>query len=268
MTAEIISSVAEKAVCWCDGREPDSGLSEPRKARGGRGSGQRTCSRQSLLCDRSRVPIRFSAPKTHALVSQWNQYAVVYASSFRSSNLVLSLPSEALLPERLSVQTERGILQRCRDDLFQLWGKIGIQPNRRNRLAIQYCFRDHSRGLTSEGLNSGGHLVEDCPERKQIRAPIELFAAHLLWRHVRDGANRRSPRSQSFELGDCRDRRNIRSTGSGCNLRQAEIQELGVPVRCEKNVRWLDIAMNDAFAVGGNERIGDLKCQFQQDCGL
>src|ERR1019366_2113344 len=115
MTAEIISSVAEKAVCWCDGREPDSGLSEPRKARGGRGSGQRTCSRQSLLCDRSRVPIRFSAPKTHALVSQWNQYAVVYASSFRSSNLVLSLPSEALLPERLSVQTERGILH-TRDD--------------------------------------------------------------------------------------------------------------------------------------------------------
>src|SRR5664280_926393 len=86
-TATIIPSARRGRDQIAESREPDSGLSEPRKARGGRGSAQRTCSRQNPLCDRSRVPIRFSAPKTHALVSQWNQYAIVYASSFRSSNL-------------------------------------------------------------------------------------------------------------------------------------------------------------------------------------
>ena len=45
---------------------------------------------------------------------------------------------------------------------------------------------------------------------------------------------------------------------------QAEVEDLGVtPIR-DKDVRGLDIAMNDAFGVRGIERIGDLDTQRKQ----
>ena len=40
-------------------------------------------------------------------------------------------------------------------------------------------------------------------------------------------------------------------------FRQSEIQNFGVPSLGDKDVRGLDVAMNDAFCVGGVERVGD-----------
>ena len=45
------------------------------------------------------------------------------------------------------------------------------------------------------------------------------------------------------------------------NLRQPEIQNLGVPTLSDKNIGGLDIAMNDSLAVRGVECLGNFDGQ-------
>jgi hypothetical protein len=49
-----------------------------------------------------------------------------------------------------------------------------------------------------------------------------------------------------------------RSTAGGRNLRQTKIKNLGVPALGDKNVRRLDVAMDDSLLVGGIESVGNL----------
>ena len=54
----------------------------------------------------------------------------------------------------------------------------------------------------------------------------------------------------------------------GCargNFRQAEVENLGVSALGDENVGGLDVAMDDAFAVRGVERVGDFDGQAEQD---
>ena len=43
-----------------------------------------------------------------------------------------------------------------------------------------------------------------------------------------------------------------------CHFRQAEIENLGLAARGDENVRWLDVAVNDALRVRRIQRIGNL----------
>ena len=64
-------------------------------------------------------------------------------------------------------------------------------------------------------------------------------------------------------LGLARGRRRI-----GCargNFGQAEVENLGVSALGDENVGGLDVAMDDAFAVRGIERVGDFDGQAEQD---
>ena len=56
--------------------------------------------------------------------------------------------------------------------------------------------------------------------------------------------------------------------GLGGELRQAEIQELGLAARGHENVGGLEVAMNDAFLVRGIQRVGDLHTNLDDglDC--
>jgi hypothetical protein len=45
---------------------------------------------------------------------------------------------------------------------------------------------------------------------------------------------------------------------TGLHFRQSEIQDFGVTTRSDEDVGRFDVAVNDAFAVGGVERVGDL----------
>ena len=47
-------------------------------------------------------------------------------------------------------------------------------------------------------------------------------------------------------------------TGRNYDLRQPKVENLGVSALGDKDVRRLDVAVDDAFGVGGVERVGDL----------
>jgi hypothetical protein len=49
-----------------------------------------------------------------------------------------------------------------------------------------------------------------------------------------------------------------------CQLRQAEVQNLGLATIRHEDVRWLDVPMDDALGVRGVESVGDLNRQVQQ----
>jgi len=42
------------------------------------------------------------------------------------------------------------------------------------------------------------------------------------------------------------------------NLRQAKVQNLGVPTLCHKNVRWLNVPVDNTLGMGDVEGISDL----------
>ncbi len=54
------------------------------------------------------------------------------------------------------------------------------------------------------------------------------------------------------------------SLAGGGNFCQAEIEQLGLTALGDKNICGLDVAMDDALAVGGVERVGDLDTQSDQ----
>src|SRR6185436_11318752 len=97
---------------------------------------------------------------------------------------------------------------------------------------------EHFAGRTS-GKNgtTGQHLVEHTPERPDIRGPIGFLSFGLLRRHVADGAQ---------EVAGPRHRHPRLRVRTGLvvvqNLRQAEVQHLGVALRRDLDVGRLQIA--------------------------
>ena len=96
-------------------------------------------------------------------------------------------------------------------------------------------------------------------ENKSVRA-IQFLGSHLFRRHIGDGAQRAAGTRQMFLGLDGRGAHgNVLRLES--DLRQSEIQNLGVSALGHKDVRRLDVAVDDAFCVGCVECIGDLNCE-------
>ena len=123
--------------------------------------------------------------------------------------------------------------QRLVDDVFELRWQVRIQPDRRDRRAIENRLEDQRRSVAAKWKLTGGHLVQHDAEGKQIRTRIEFFSLRLLRRHVGDGAQRRPGAGQMFFDHDRRRRRRYirnctRFTGSGLHFSEAEVENLGV----------------------------------------
>src|SRR6266436_4111737 len=104
--------------------------------------------------------------------------------------------------------------------------------------------------VATEGQLAGGHLIEDNSKREQIAPRIEFLRARLLWRHISDGAQRGTGTGEMLLVDrGCHGVRRgnlARRTGRGRDLRQPEIQNLGVSALGHEDVRWFDVAVDDA----------------------
>ena len=59
-----------------------------------------------------------------------------------------------------------------------------------------------------------------------------------------------------------------RRTACRSDLRQPEVENLGVPALGDKDVRGLDVAVDDAFGVGGVERVGNFDGQSEAESSV
>src|SRR5687767_2146974 len=109
---------------------------------------------------------------------------------------------------------------------------------------------DHSRlGVAFEGWPPGNHLVKDGSRRPDVGAPVGLLALRLLRRHIRW-----SPESGA---GYCELRRVLQ-------LCEAEVGNLHLPLRCDQQISWLDITMDNILAVRGLQALQDLRTNIER----
>ena len=94
-----------------------------------------------------------------------------------------------------------GVLgERPHHDHVELGRDVRPQGGRRLRSCREVLHRDLDRRLAVERRLAGQQLVEDDPERVEIRARVDLAAARLLGREVLGGSRSNPPRSS----GSCR----------------------------------------------------------------
>ena len=155
--------------------------------------------------------------------------------------------------------------QRLIDDALELLRHIGVDAHRRNGRAIQDGVENRRGRRARESLAAGSHFVEHHAKRKNICARIKVFAQSLFRRHV---GNRADGNARAGEIGVI-ERGGARSgvaLAARCDhhFGQSEIENFGLAAVGEKNIRGLDVAMNDAFRMRGVESVSGLDAGFEQ----
>jgi hypothetical protein len=66
-------------------------------------------------------------------------------------------------------------LQALADNSLQVGWQVRVQSHCRCWHPVKNGFEDHSRAFTSEWQDPSRHLIEYCPEGKQIDAHVQFF---------------------------------------------------------------------------------------------
>jgi hypothetical protein len=134
---------------------------------------------------------------------------------------------------------------------------------------VQDRVEDHGRGRARERGPTRGHLVEHDAEREEIRPRVQRLSPGLLGGHVGHRSDC-GPRAREVLLGRARRHfgarldRAHRLAGAGLHLREAEVQDHGLPPPGHEDVRRLDVAVDDPLGVGGVESVGELDAEIEQ----
>ncbi len=149
------------------------------------------------------------------------------------------------------------LLEQPADDVLERRDDVGVDRARRHRDAIQDLVEDDRRRLALEGLDAGRHLVHHHAEREEVAALVDGLAAGVLGRHVGDGADGHPGRCQGMLLGD-RDVDRGQAAAVRHHLRETEVHHLHLAALGDEDVAGLDVAVEDALAVRGVERVRDV----------
>ena len=141
----------------------------------------------------------------------------------------------------------RALLQAMPHDRVQPRRQFGIGRIVMEDRAHQVCC-----GGAFERAAAGEHLVEDRAEGEDVGAVIDVLRAHLLGRHVRDGAHHRAGRGGHLL------RRRVGIAVRRGELGQTEVEDLDSSVFADEKVLRLEVAMDDALLVRGRESVRDL----------
>jgi hypothetical protein len=144
--------------------------------------------------------------------------------------------------------------------------KIGWQPGV-VRIPLQHLRQRQRDLLVPERAVPRQHLVEDCAERPDVRAPVRGLSARLLGTHVR-GRTQDHSRLGHRRSGDGRRHRRAASRGARPlrieRLGQTEVENLDRAVGADLDVGGLQIPVDDPVLVRGLERLGDLPRRRQR----
>ena len=128
----------------------------------------------------------------------------------------------------------RVLLQRAQHDRVERRRDRRVELARRHRRLGDLLERDGDGRLGVERHAAGQHLVEDDPDRVQVRAGVDGLALRLLGRQVLRGAHHRA------RLG------HVRRAGA----RDAEVGDLDAALLVDHHVVRLDVAVDDPALVG------------------
>ena len=142
----------------------------------------------------------------------------------------------------------RPLLHRLRADHGELHRTLRAQRARRHGVLAQDLVGQLSCGVSLEGTLLGEQLVEHDAQAEHVGAVVDLLTPrrHLLGAHVGPGP----PALAGHRL-----------EAVVLQARETEVREPGLSVLGEQDVGGLQVAVDDALAVGGLERLGDLRDQ-------
>ena len=148
------------------------------------------------------------------------------------------------------------LLQAMLDDPLESRGNVS--PRLRELRRLPHQDRRHRLGVrvSLERFPAREQLVEDRPEREDVRAVIDRKPLHLLGRHVAH----RPHDHPGLRVARARRRARLLARRDGLDpLRQAEVEDLEVAVSRNEEVLGLQIPVDDALLMGSGESLRDLQ---------
>ena len=156
---------------------------------------------------------------------------------------------------------DRLLLERLHQGVFERRGNGGVVVARRIRLVAQdRLVQPDAAGLVEDPA-SGRELVKGRPRGVDVRAPIDRTGGHLFRRHVGRRAGGVGGGARLLPVGPGR------GIVGRLQPRDAEVEHLQPAVRRQHQVPRLQIEVDDAGAVRGDERLGELRAEAEDLVG-